>query len=74
LEGDELSVCVYVEMYDRISMRVIGATFDESGKFTRRTHLTNHARGDHVNPHYHDADSPNGTGKNPGIPINKFYY
>jgi len=55
-------------------MRVIGATFDESGKFTRRTHLTNHARGDHVNPHYHDADSPNGTGKNPGIPINKFYY
>lgn len=38
-----------------------GATFDENGKFEGRTDVTDHGRGDHQNPHYHPAKSPNGT-------------
>lgn len=47
-----------------------GATFDKNDKFIRRTDVTDHGRPqNHVKPHYHNANSPNGTGRNPGIPI-----
>ena len=45
-----------------------GATFDKTGKFTRRTDVTNHGRGDHPNPHYHDATGPN-SADGPAMPI-----
>ncbi len=42
---------------------VQGATYDDSGKFTRRTNVTDHGRRDHVKPHYHNAVSLYGTEK-----------
>ena len=42
-----------------------GATFDEDGKFKRRTDVTDHGRRDHPNPHYHQATSPNGANSPP---------
>lgn len=34
-------------------------TFDSDGKFRGRTDVTNHGRGDHPKPHYHDATGSN---------------
>ena len=44
-----------------------GATFDHNGNFKGRTDVTNHGRGDHTNPHWHPATSPNGVG--PAQPV-----
>ena len=46
-----------------------GATFDEKGNFTGRTDVTDHGRGDHANPHFHPAKSPNSVQPGPGHPI-----
>jgi len=48
-----------------------GATFDEKGNFTGRTDVTDHNRGDHVDPHFHPAASPNSVQPGPGVPIPK---
>jgi len=39
-----------------------GATFDRNGNFLGRTDVTNHARPDHVSPHFHPATSPSSVG------------
>lgn len=37
-----------------------GATFDSEGNFIGVTDVTDHGRGDHPDPHFHPATSPNG--------------
>lgn len=44
-----------------------GATFDADGKFVGRTDVSAHG-GDHDNPHFHPATSPNSTGGAQPIP------
>jgi RHS repeat-associated protein len=44
-----------------------GATFDGNGKFQGRTDVTDHGRGDHTNPHFHPATSPNSVGPGKAI-------
>lgn len=46
-----------------------GATFDANGRFTGRTDVTNHGRGDHVNPHFHPATGPASVRPGPGEPV-----
>ena len=46
-----------------------GATFDAKGNFQGRTDVTNHGRGDHVNPHWHPAKGPNSVGPQQPIPL-----
>src|ERR1700722_2487881 len=46
-----------------------GATFDANGRFTGRTDVSNHGRGDHVNPHLHPATGPASVRPGPGEPI-----
>jgi len=48
-----------------------GATFDADGKFVGRTDVTDHGRGDHADPHFHPAESPNSVKPGPGQPIQK---
>ena len=46
-----------------------GATFDSNGRFTGRTDVSNHGRGDHVNPHFHPATGPASVRPGPGEPV-----
>lgn len=42
-----------------------GATFDENGEFQGRTDVHDHSRGDHPNPHFHEATGTNSVSKEP---------
>ena len=56
---------LYVFNHNNPLRYIDGATFDGQGKFTGRTDVTDHGRGDHFNPHYHPATGPNSANSPP---------